>query len=54
MEDVWDYDFPGDSRAVATCVNRLREKLRTMNYDASSYVCAVRGVGYKLEVPRDD
>ncbi|HUW64555.1 MAG TPA: response regulator transcription factor [Spirochaetia bacterium] len=54
LEAVWGYDYLGDSRAVDTCVNRLREKLRVPGHDASSYVSTVRGVGYKLEVPGND
>ncbi|MDA8334874.1 MAG: response regulator transcription factor [Peptococcaceae bacterium] len=53
LETVWGYDYLGDSRAVDTCVNRLREKLRVPGRDASGCVSTVRGVGYKLEVTGD-
>jgi len=54
LENVWGYDYLGDSRAVDTCVNRLREKLRVPGHDASTAVVTVRGAGYKFEAPGDD
>ncbi|MDA8334653.1 MAG: response regulator transcription factor [Peptococcaceae bacterium] len=54
METIWEYDYLGESRAVDTCVNRLREKLRVPGYDFSCCVVTERGIGYKLEAPRED
>jgi len=51
LEQVWGYDYPGDTRAVDSVVKRLRAKLRAADPQADCIV-AVRGVGYKLR--RDD
>ena len=48
LEQVWGYDFAGDTRAVDSAVKRLRAKLRKASPDADS-VEAVRGVGYRLK-----
>ena len=47
LEQVWGYDFAGDTRAVDSAVKRLRAKLRAIaaNPDA---IEAVRGVGYRF------
>jgi len=47
LEQVWGYDFAGDTRAVDSAVKRLRAKLRAVaaNPDA---IEAVRGVGYRF------
>ncbi|HZJ57222.1 MAG TPA: response regulator transcription factor [Clostridia bacterium] len=48
LEQVWGYDFYGDSRTVDVHVKRLREKLAL---DESSWgIKTVWGVGYKFEV----
>jgi len=47
LEQVWGYDYPGDTRAVDSVVKRLRAKLRAADPQADCIV-AVRGVGYKL------
>jgi len=49
LEQVWGYDFIGDTRAVDSAVKRLRAKLRTVNPDADG-IESVRGVGYKFAV----
>ena len=49
LENVWGYDFPGDTRTVDVHVSRIRQKL-----DASGSlgdvpeIETVRGVGYRL------
>ena len=48
LEQVWGYDFYGDSRTIDVHVKRLREKL-TME-DNSWGIKTVWGVGYKFEV----
>ncbi len=48
LEQVWGFDFFGDSRTVDVHVKRLREKLEGAN--ASWRLKTVWGVGYKFEV----
>ena len=45
MQQVWQYDYYGDLRAVDVAVRRLREKLEK-NPAAPEYVMTKRGVGY--------
>ncbi len=45
LQDVWGYNFVGDTRTVDTHVTRLRNKLG----DAGDMVKTVRGFGYKME-----
>ncbi len=47
LEQVWGYDFVGETRAVDSAVKRLRAELRVANPDAD-VIEAVRGVGYKF------
>ena len=48
LENVWDFEFPGDDSTVTVHVRRLRAKIET---DASRprYLKTVWGVGYKFE-----
>lgn len=48
LNEVWGYDFIGDSRTVDVHVKRLREKIETENVNWS--LKTVWGVGYKFEV----
>ncbi len=48
LEQVWGYDFEGDSRAVDSAVKRLRAKLRAAD-PAADRIEAVRGLGYRLQ-----
>ena len=48
MDQVWGYDFLGDTRVVDTAIKRLRAKLREASEGASELLQTVRGVGYKL------
>lgn len=48
LEDVWGFDYYGDSRTVDVHVKRLREKLE--GYEESWTLKTVWGVGYKFEV----
>ena len=50
LDQVWSYDYYGDTRTVDTAVKRLRAKLRRFAPD-SEFIVTVRGVGYKLEEP---
>lgn len=47
LENVWGYDYLGDSRLVDTHIQRLRTKIEP---DSSSptYIQTVRGLGYKI------
>lgn len=45
LQDVWGYNFVGDTRTVDTHVTRLRNKLG----EAGEMIKTVRGFGYKLE-----
>jgi two-component system alkaline phosphatase synthesis response regulator PhoP len=47
LEQVWGYDFAGDTRAVDSAVKRLRAKLRSVSASADA-IEAVRGVGYRF------
>ncbi len=48
LEQVWGFDYFGDSRTVDVHIKRLREKL--WHEDASWQIKTVWGVGYKFEV----
>ena len=48
LEEVWDFDYYGDSRTVDVHVKRLREKLEGEEHSWS--LKTVWGVGYKFEV----
>ncbi len=48
LEQVWGYDFAGDTRAVDSAVKRLRAELRSADPQADA-IEAVRGLGYKFK-----
>ena len=48
LEQVWGYDFNGDTRAVDSVIKRLRACLRSVD-PATDGICAVRGLGYKFK-----
>ncbi len=48
LEDVWGFDYYGDSRTVDVHVKRLREKIE--GYDENWQLKTVWSVGYKFEV----
>ncbi|MDI3508276.1 MAG: two-component system, OmpR family, response regulator [Clostridiales bacterium] len=48
LEQVWGFDYYGDSRTVDVHVNRLREKIGSENDPWK--ISTVWGVGYKFEV----
>ena len=48
LEEVWGFDYFGDSRTVDVHIKRLREKLEGIN--ESWQLKTVWGVGYKFEV----
>ncbi len=47
LDQVWGYDFAGDTRAVDSAIKRLRACLRSANPQADG-IEAVRGLGYKF------
>ena len=46
LDNVWNYDFSGDTRTVDTHVKNLREKIDF----CSKHLKTVWGVGYKIEI----
>ena len=48
LDEVWGFDYYGDSRTVADHVKRIREKLENISDEWS--LKTVWGVGYKFEV----
>ena len=48
LEQVWGYDYAGDTRAVDSAVKRLRARLRSVDPQADA-IEAVRGLGYKIK-----
>ena len=46
LDNVWDFDYFGDSRTVDTHVKKLRSKLG----DCSEYIKTVWGMGYKFDI----
>lgn len=46
LEQVWGYDFVGDTRAVDSAIKRLRSRLRSID-PAADRIVAMRGLGYK-------
>ena len=48
LEQVWGYDYAGDTRAVDSAVKRLRARLRSVDPQADA-IEAVRGLGYKFK-----
>jgi two-component system alkaline phosphatase synthesis response regulator PhoP len=51
LEQVWGYDFAGDTRAVDSAIKRLRARLRSADPQADA-IEAVRGLGYKFKGDR--
>jgi DNA-binding response OmpR family regulator len=47
LEQVWGYDYLGDSRLVDTHIRRLRAKVET-EPSSPTLIQTVRGLGYKL------
>lgn len=46
LEQVWGYDYAGDTRAVDSAMKRLRARLRAVSPEAD-VIETVRGVGYR-------
>ena len=50
LENVWGFDFYGESRTVDVHVKRIREKIENADLRVNWQVKTVWGVGYKFEV----
>ena len=44
LDQIWGYEFDGESRTVDVHVRTLRQKLK----EAGSLVETIRGIGYKI------
>lgn len=49
LENVWGYDFYGESRTVDVHIKRIREKLEVGGAQTTWQIKTVWGVGYKFE-----
>ncbi len=49
LDNIWGYEYAGDTRTVDVHIKRLREKLRT---DEHWSLATVWGIGYKFETSR--
>jgi DNA-binding winged helix-turn-helix (wHTH) protein len=47
FQEVWGYDYVGETNLVDVCVRRLREKIET-EPSKPRRILTVRGVGYKM------
>jgi DNA-binding response OmpR family regulator len=52
LQQVWGYDYLGNSRTVDVHVQRLRRKLEPAPSDPR-YVLTVHGIGYKFSLPEN-
>ncbi len=48
LEQVWGYEYVGDTRVVDSAIKRLRAKLRAKSSQAD-VIDVVRGVGYRIK-----
>ncbi|ABO49246.1 two component transcriptional regulator, winged helix family [Desulforamulus reducens MI-1] len=48
LEQIWGYDFSGDSRTVDVHIRHIRQKLEQLP-DAPQFIETVRGVGYRFK-----
>ncbi|MDN6509068.1 MAG: winged helix-turn-helix domain-containing protein, partial [Tetragenococcus halophilus] len=49
LNEVWGYDYFGQTNVVDVYIRTLRNKLKEV--DADSFVQTIRGVGYVLRDP---
>ena len=47
LNQVWDYDYYGDTRTIDTHIKKLRQKLGA----CGEYIETVRNIGYKFTLP---
>ena len=52
LNNVWNYDYYGDTRTIDSHVKKIRHKLgkKGESYKKSKYIKTIRGIGYKFEV----
>ena len=50
LNEIWGYEFYGDSRTVDVHIKRIREKLESDSAKRTWQIKTVWGVGYKFEV----
>jgi DNA-binding response OmpR family regulator len=50
LNEIWGYEFYGDSRTVDVHIKRIREKLENSDIVRSWQIKTVWGVGYKFEL----
>ena len=48
LEQIWGYDFVGDSRTVDVHIRHIRQKLENLD-PSQQYIETVRGVGYRFK-----
>ncbi|RFU70732.1 DNA-binding response regulator [Peribacillus saganii] len=53
LSSVWNYDFAGDTRIVDVHISHLREKIEK-DTKKPIYIKTIRGLGYKLEEPKEE
>lgn len=53
LSAVWNYDFAGDTRIVDVHISHLREKIEK-DTRKPAYIKTIRGLGYKLEEPKEE
>ncbi|AIM15863.1 MULTISPECIES: response regulator transcription factor [Neobacillus] len=53
LSSVWNYDFAGDTRIVDVHISHLREKIEE-DTKKPVYIKTVRGLGYKIEGPKQE
>ena len=46
LNNVWNYDYYGDSRTIDSHIKKIRHKLGTKG----KYIQTIRGIGYKFEI----
>ena len=49
LNNVWNYDYYGDSRTIDSHIKKIRHKLGKKG----KYIKTIRGVGYKIETKND-
>lgn len=52
LQQVWGYDYTGDTRTVDTHIKRLRQKLASAD-EPGWEIVTVWGIGYRFEVDED-
>ena len=48
LNNVWNYDYYGDSRTIDSHIKKIRHKLGKKG----KYIETVRGIGYKFEIKK--